>query len=210
MPPATACTEAPRALLFDLGGVLLELHGERSFAYWAARAGCASEGLRARFVQDAAYHAFERGEIDAAEYFAALSAGLGIALTHVEWLAGWNAMLGEPFAELTDIVQALHGRLPLYLFSNTNAAHHAAWQPRCAPLLSSFSGCFLSHELGLRKPDAAAFTAVVARIGVPAEAVLFVDDLEANVQGARSAGLAATLVQTPAELRIALRAAGLS
>lgn len=210
MPPATACTERPRALLFDLGGVLLELHGERPFAYWAARAGCSAEDLRARFAQDAAYHAFERGEIGAAEYFAALSARLGIALTQAEWLAGWNAMLGEPFAELADIVRALHGRVPLYLFSNTNAAHHAAWQPRCAPLLRSFSGCFLSHELGLRKPDAAAFAAVVERIGVPPEAVLFVDDLEANVHGARAAGLAAALVQASADLRAALRAAGLS
>jgi putative hydrolase of the HAD superfamily len=46
-----------------------------------------------------------------------------------------------------------------------------------------------SWEVGAAKPDPEFFHRVVRRIGVPAAEVLFVDDNEANVEGARTAGL---------------------
>lgn len=48
-----------------------------------------------------------------------------------------------------------------------------------------------SWEVGAAKPDPEFFRRVVRRIGVPAAEVLFVDDSEANVEGARAAGLVA-------------------
>ena len=46
-----------------------------------------------------------------------------------------------------------------------------------------------SLDIGVRKPEVAAYTAAVGLLGVPAERVLFIDDLTANVAGARAAGL---------------------
>jgi putative hydrolase of the HAD superfamily len=48
-----------------------------------------------------------------------------------------------------------------------------------------------SYELGVAKPDAGFFLETVRRIGAPAHDIVFVDDIEANVVGARAAGLAA-------------------
>jgi putative hydrolase of the HAD superfamily len=48
-----------------------------------------------------------------------------------------------------------------------------------------------SWQVGVAKPDPEFFRRVVALIGVPADEVLFVDDSEANVAGARAAGLVA-------------------
>lgn len=53
-----------------------------------------------------------------------------------------------------------------------------------------------SLDIGVRKPDAGAFTAAVERLGLPADRVLFVDDLTVNVEGARAAGLQAYRFET--------------
>jgi putative hydrolase of the HAD superfamily len=46
-----------------------------------------------------------------------------------------------------------------------------------------------SLDIGVRKPEVAAYTAAVERLSVPASSVLFIDDLTVNVEGARKAGL---------------------
>ena len=56
-----------------------------------------------------------------------------------------------------------------------------------------FDEQFYSHELGVAKPDADYFRAVLERIKVPAETVLFLDDRDENVEGARAAGIPAEL-----------------
>src|SRR5262249_53079148 len=94
--------------------------------------------------------------------------------------------------------------LPLYALSNTNAAHRACWLPRFADVLAPFRKIYASHELGARKPDLAAFHAVVADMGVPAQRILFFDDMAANVAGARVAGLRAGQVTSAADIERAL------
>jgi HAD superfamily hydrolase (TIGR01509 family) len=200
----------PRALLFDLGGVLLDVDSQRSLAHWARAAGVPLARLAGRYDHDDAYRAFECGQCDAAAFFDALARQLAIDLPERDWLAGWNAMLGELRPAIGGLVTALAADWPLYLFSNTNAAHEAHWAPRCEPLLRHFRACYLSHRLGARKPDAAAFAKVVERIGIAADRILFFDDLPANVAGARAAGLQAEIVADADGLRGALAAHGIA
>ena len=46
-----------------------------------------------------------------------------------------------------------------------------------------------SHEVGCRKPDARIYRIVCERLGVSACQVLFLDDVDANVQAARALGM---------------------
>ena len=64
------------ALLFDLGGVVIEIDFGRAVASWAAAAGVPVDDIRARFSFDEAYQRHERGEIAGEEYFAALRSSL--------------------------------------------------------------------------------------------------------------------------------------
>lgn len=201
MPPVTGSTESergtPQALLFDLGGVILDVHLERTLAYWASAAALPAldaDQLRSRFGEDEAYRRFECGAADAGEFYAVLGSQLGISLPQDAWHAGWLAMLGQVRADMAGLLAKLSAELPLFLFSNTNAVHHAVWRHSCADVLRHFRTCFVSHELGARKPNRQAFDAVVASIGVPASSILFLDDLQANVDGARGAGLRAERV----------------
>ena len=68
-------------------------------------------------------------------------------------------------------------------------------------MLDAFDLALGSHQLGLRKPDAAIYDEALRRLGVPADAVLFFDDSRANVEAARALGMQAAHVDGPAAVR---------
>jgi putative hydrolase of the HAD superfamily len=192
-------------LLFDFGGVIVEIDFGRAFAAWASAAGVPPASVAARFRFDDAYAAHERGEIGAAAYFASLRHTLGIELSDGQFLAGWNAIFVGEVAGARELIAAAAARRPLYLFSNTCEAHRQHWMPRFEALLRPFTQRFLSCEIGLRKPDPEAFAHVARLIGVPPQRIAFFDDSAQNVAGARAAGMRAFLVRSPAEVAAALR-----
>ena len=63
---------------------------------------------------------------------------------------------------------------------------------------------YVSHEIGARKPEAAAFRAVVADMGMAPQRILFFDDIAENVAGARACGIAAVQVRTAGDVERAL------
>ena len=188
------------ALLFDFGGVLVEIDFDRVFARWAGLAGAPFAQVKARFSFAGAYERHERGELDAAGYFAALRGQLGLALDDAQLADGWARVLGPERTATVELLPRLAERVPIYLFSNTNAAHHEVWAARHAAALAPFRRHFLSFEIGRRKPERAAFEHVAEAIGVPPSRILFLDDTLENVEGARAAGLPAAHVPGPAEV----------
>jgi putative hydrolase of the HAD superfamily len=202
VPPTS--TTAPKALLFDLGGVLIEIDFGRALAAWQPHSVLSLAEMRERFTFDAQYDKHERGEIDAARYFAHLADMLKLDATADDIRAGWNAILIAPIAETLAMVEAVRTRLPCFLFSNTNATHHAAWSAAFPEVTRLFERLFCSHMMGLRKPEPEAFRHVVQGIGVPPGEILFFDDLPANVAGALGAGLQAVQVRSPTDIRLAL------
>ena len=197
-------TWVARALLFDLGGVVLEIDFDRVFQTWAARASCDPQALRRRFKFDDAYARHERGELDAAGYFASLRHTLGLRLSDEEFIAGWSDLYVGPVAEMVPVLAAASGQFPLYAFTNSNPTHQAVWATRYARELSVFHSIFVSSELGLRKPDPTAFGEVARLAAFPVSAFIFFDDTLENVMGARTAGMQAVHVQSTDDVRVAL------
>ena len=189
------------AMVFDLGGVLVDIDFRRAFAAWGGAAGVPADAIAARFTLDEACCAHERGEIDDAAYFAHLRRSLGLPrLSDEQMLAGWIAIIGEPIPGIEALLQRLAPRVPLYVFSNTNPAHVAHFAPRFQDLLGHFRRMFTSCELGRRKPEVEAFARVAELIGLPPSQLAFFDDVEANVAGARRAGLQAHHVRRPDQI----------
>jgi HAD superfamily hydrolase (TIGR01509 family) len=197
-------TGVARALLFDLGGVVLEINFDRVFHTWGARAPCDPEALRRRFKFDDAYEQHERGELDAAGYFASLRRSMRLPLSDEDFIAGWSDLYVGPVDGMVAVLAEASERLPLYAFTNSNPTHQTVWATRYARELSVFRSIFVSSELGLRKPDPTAFSEVARRAGFPASAFIFFDDTLANVMGARRAGMQAVHVQSTDDVRVAL------
>ncbi|MEZ5729688.1 MAG: hypothetical protein R3E48_17870 [Burkholderiaceae bacterium] len=162
------------AVLLDLGGVLIEVDPARAMRYWEQAAALAPGSLDPGCLDHDDHARFERGEIDESQWFTALAGRLGLALPQDRMVEGWNAILGERFADAALVVARAREFGPVFLFSNTNVTHARAWSARFAPLRSRFDGVFLSHEIGQRKPDPSAFAAVAARMerGAGADPVL--------------------------------------
>jgi putative hydrolase of the HAD superfamily len=209
MPSATVSPGSADALLFDLGRVVLDIDFSKAIAIWAAHAGCAPAALLSRFVRDEAYRQHEMGLISDADYFATLRASLDVTLSDDRFLEGWNAIFTGEMPDIAALLVRARNHLPLYAFSNTNAAHVAHFSKTYADVLGHFREVYLSSTIGLRKPDKAAYEHVVNAIGVPATRILFFDDSAENVEGARACGLQAVHVKSSEDVADALAALGI-
>ena len=195
-----------QCVVFDLGGVIVELGGVRDFGdminepddtrVW-------ERWLSSRWVRDyergrCSTEAFARGLVE--EFELACSAG-----EFVERFLRWPRGLIDGAEEL---VEVLASRVAVACLSNTNELHwrHQTDAPRLAEL---FPTRFLSHQLGLIKPDREIFDHVVGALALPANSILFFDDNQLNVDGALAAGLCAERVQGPAATRAQLVRHGL-
>ncbi|MGL9617407.1 HAD family phosphatase [Bradyrhizobium sp. U531] len=197
------------ALLFDLGRVVLDIDFSKAIACWAGHAGCAPESIVARYVRDEAYRMHEVGKISDEEYFASLRSSLGIGISDAQFLEGWNAIFAGEMPDIAELLPRAARQMPLYAFSNTNRPHVDYFSREYADLLGHFRTLYLSSSIGLRKPDAEAFDHVIAEIGVPAERIVFFDDLDENVEGARARGLRAVHVTSPRDVGNALKPLGI-
>ncbi|WP_298259355.1 HAD-IA family hydrolase [Bradyrhizobium sp.] len=200
---------AADALLFDLGRVVLDLDFNRTLHVWARHAACEPAQLASRFLRDESYHRHERGKISDEAYFAGLRSSLGVELSDQQFIEGWNAIFIGEMPDISHLLTRAARRLPIYAFSNTNAAHVAYFSSQFAEVLKPFRKVFLSSTIGLRKPDAEAYDHVVHAIGVPADRIVFFDDLAENIEGARECGLKAVLVTSPGDVAKALDALGI-
>ena len=198
------------ALLFDLGGVLIRIDFERALAHWAACSGAELETLRPRFKFDDTLARYECAQVPAADYFANLRRSLGIDIPDDEFDLGWNAIFAGEMDGIEPVLAELRGRVPLYVFSNTNVDHQRVFSSRYAHLLAPFDRVFTSCDVGKRKPTPEAFHAVAQAIDVPPERILFFDDMRANVEGAMAVGMHAVQVRSTADIALALSSYRLS
>jgi putative hydrolase of the HAD superfamily len=124
----------------------------------------------------------QRGETTERAYWDAVSAerpGLDVA-------ALWRAC-SRVREELRRALDVLAGRVRLVAFTNDMAHFFGEdWQARF-PEMGAFDAVVEASRLGVHKPDPEAFRAAAAFLGERPDRCLFVDDLQANLHGARAA-----------------------
>lgn len=195
----------PQALLFDLGGVLVDIDFSRAIDAWSRKSALPVEELRRRFTFDEPYERHERGELAAHEYFRHLADTLLLDGSLEEIERGWNSIFVGEIEPTRRQVELVRGKLPCFAFTNTNASHMRTWTRLYPGVVGALDGIFASHQLGLRKPQREAFELVCRLIALPAREIVFFDDLPCNVEAARACGLRAVHVRSPADVTTALR-----
>ena len=188
------------ALLFDLGGVVIDIDFDRAFRHWAEASKLSLQEIRDRFTMDADYEQHERGELEASEYFAYLRQTLELDGDDEAIARGWNAIFVGEISDTVDAILAVRERIPCYALTNSNPSHRAVWTQAYPRVVSAFRHVFVSSQLGLRKPERSVFDAIAEKTGVRLESMLFFDDTLENVAGARACGLRAVHVREPSDV----------
>jgi len=194
----------PKALLFDIGGVVIEVDMQRSLDHWSDRAGADISRLAERHLRDEVHDRYERGEITTEAYMDHLRQLLGLDLSHKEMIDGWNALLVREIEGIRAVLQRLSGSVPISAFSNTNAAHVETLTARYADVLGHFDTVYVSSSIGHRKPELQSFLHVADAMKLSPEDILFFDDSPVNLDGARRAGLHTVHVRSHGDVLSAL------
>jgi putative hydrolase of the HAD superfamily len=150
----------------------------------------------ARSLADDGVHplfALERGEITEAEFLARVERGLEAVLGRPVELDGFGARLMkalEPNRALFDFYTDLRRERGIRFALCTNNVRE--WESRwraMLPIDDLFEVVVDSAFVGTRKPEPEIYALTLERLGLPAGACAFVDDLEPNVAAARDAGM---------------------
>jgi putative hydrolase of the HAD superfamily len=186
-----------QAVVSDFGGVLTSPLG-RAFTRANEDAGIPLEALgqaMARATErdgEPPLFALERGEISETEFFRRLEVELEQVTGQPLSLADFGERLMaalEPNDAMFAYLRELRRRgLRLAILTNNVREWEQRWRS-LLPIDDVFELVVDSAFVGARKPDPAIYALTLDRLGLPAEACAFVDDLEVNVEAARAAGM---------------------
>jgi putative hydrolase of the HAD superfamily len=205
------------AIVSDFGGVLTTpLVG--SFMAFQDTTGISTENLGRAMAAVAEadgenpLFALERGEITEADFLARLAEGLEPLLGHRPELHRFKEIYFEalePNQPMIELMRELKGAGHRMAMLTNNVRE---WEPlwrSMLPVDEIFEDVVDSAFVGVRKPEARIYELTLERIGLPAEACLFVDDIAHNCDGAREAGMSAVHFrdneQAMGEIRAALQ-----
>ncbi|MCD6564487.1 MAG: HAD family phosphatase [Bacteroidales bacterium] len=186
-----------RNIIFDLGGVLLELDVQKTFDAFG-EIGLTKEIMMKRYNKEENFFLqFEKGQISANEFRASLRKMIGNFVSDEKIDYAWNEMLRGFRDDTIKLLSDLSGKYSLYLLSNTNEIHLPVYSEQFREisggidLQNYFIKSYFSHKIKSRKPEPESFGYVLRDAGIKPEETLFIDDFEENCITARETELVA-------------------
>lgn len=186
--------DSVKHLLFDLGGVLLDIAPSKTQQAFLQLGGGPLNSVDP-FRPPPFVEQLERGELTPSAFFSRLRAYLQTEASDQLLAKAWCEMLlGFPQAKI-ECLRSLSQEKSLSLLSNTNEIH---WE-RIVELMPGglatfeeiFDKLFLSYEMGMRKPEKGIYEKALARLDLQPSEVLFIDDWPPNLEAARDCGITA-------------------
>lgn len=194
-----------RNLLFDLGGVIIDIERRRCVEAFEALGLENADSYFGLYAQTGIFMAIEDGSINTDEFHAALRAKLPAGVTDYQIDTAFQKFIvGIPEHRLKALRDLRRKGYGIYLLSNTNPV---MWRGVIATEFGKeglrredyFDGMVTSFEARAAKPDLKIFDYTVEQLGIKPEETLFFDDGKANVEAARHAGFNAVLVEPGTE-----------
>jgi epoxide hydrolase-like predicted phosphatase len=190
------------AVIFDVGGVLIDWNPRHLYRKLFDGAG---DDAMERFLAEVCTPEWNLQQ-DAGRPFAEAVAELTRRFPeHADLIAAydarWEEMVPGAHDETIEIVRELKAQgTPLYCLTNFSTEKFPSVRRRF-DVFDLFDGIVVSAEIGMVKPDPAAYRYLVERFGLETSSCLFVDDAEANVEAAASIGMQAIRYLSSRQLR---------
>jgi putative hydrolase of the HAD superfamily len=183
------------AIIFDLGGVIINLDTNATVAAFAKLSGKSFEEISNAYEKADFFKTYEVGAISDAEFRAAIRKSLDITASDQLIDEAWNAMLLEiPFSRISAF-KKLKKDFKLFVMSNTNHIHIRKFNEIFEALNTGdhftdyFDKVYYSQEIAARKPNSNAWTPILAEYNLEAQRALFIDDRLDNIEAAKKLGL---------------------
>jgi len=191
-------------LIFDLGGVILDLSVDHTLQSFSDISGLKKEKVKELFVSSRGFLDYEKGLIDDDTFRAFVRELYNVQASDDVLDASWNAMLRGIPKEKLDLLLSLKNKFNVYLLSNTNTIHLNYINDKILlphfqeeSLDRYFHKTYYSHLMKKRKPDADIFEQVLDENGLQPHETLFLDDNADNIAGAKALGIQTVHVVTP-------------
>jgi len=183
-------TPAIKAVISDVGGVLIRTADRSALCRWEARLGLEDGELTHEIFQSPASWRASIGLATGADVWMELACLYRLHANEVQELAQ-DVFTAETIdEEMAAFVGSLRPRYKTALLSNAWPEARASLEKRRG-LDAVTDMLILSCEERLMKPDTRIYQLAAERLGVAPEEALFVDDYLPNVEGACDAGMQA-------------------
>jgi len=182
-----------KAIIFDLGAVILNINYQNTIDAFSKLGVKNASTFYSKKVQTNLFNQIETGNITAEKFLTELQKKTNNASIN-QVSDAWNAMLLDLPEGRLRLIQSLKKKYLIYLLSNTNAVHIDAFKKKTGNMkwekfCNLFDKMYLSHEVGLRKPNAAIFEYLLREQNLKPEEVFFIDDSPEHIEGANKLGI---------------------
>lgn len=182
-----------RNIIFDLGGVMLDLDADRTFRAFEAM-GFTNEELASNKKYRKIFWQFEIGELSPEEFCENIKLALKRRVSTKEIKDAWNAMILGFKPEKIKFLREINSGYRTFLLSNTNYFHEKIYSRMLSEtfglsMADIFEKHYYSHLLGMGKPDPEIFNYVLKDSDLIAQETLFVDDSLQHIQSAQKLGI---------------------
>ncbi len=183
-------------IVFDLGGVLLNINPENSVNQFKAIGLTDTSRIQHEYRENGLFDRLEKGELSPKAFRNQIRQYIDAEVSDQEIDHAWNAMLLDFPHERLLLLQELRKTHKIFLLSNTNIIHWEYYTQKLKEIYGvELSDCFekdyFSHDMGLRKPDTNIYQELLRAENLKAEETLFIDDMYSNVEAARRVGMIA-------------------
>jgi FMN phosphatase YigB (HAD superfamily) len=183
----------PQNIIFDFGGVLLNLDFNKTFTAFQQLGFPHFEKMFSQYTANDLFKKLETGHITTDEFYDTLINDHP-KITRAEITEAWNAMLLDYRLPSLEFLEKIAPNHKLFLLINTNAIHYDAFTKQFteetgkASIDDFFTKAYYSHLIHLRKPNDEIFEFVLKDAGIKAADTLFVDDSYNNIEAAAALG----------------------
>ncbi len=189
-----------KAIIFDLGGVVINVSMDKIFDHWAKTTGFEKIYVKQIFVANEVFHQFEKGEFSPLDYKEYVSDKLGLEISEREFYKVWNDVFNDLDPRIDQLLRVLKSKLRLVVLTNTNEIHANKWKIMYKSIIEYFEEIFCSYEIHVRKPKRKAYEIVLEYLQLESKFVLFLDDKLENVNGASDIGIRSILVNSTEQM----------
>jgi HAD superfamily hydrolase (TIGR01509 family) len=201
---------APRAIIFDVGRVIIQVDISRCMDAIGKLRGLSHTQVMRELEADKRWPDWQEGRMSPRDWHAHLAQKFQFTYDFDEFCAIWNSVL-DPAPILPDLLfEQLAAKCNLALLSNTDPIHVAHFEASYS-FVRHFPVRVYSCRVGMSKPAPMIFHHALRQTSAMPDEAIFIDDLKENVQAAATLGINAFLFTSANDLlaefsRLGLRA----